>query len=365
MITSKDGIEIQEMTSEKGSRIKIGTAIDACSAKDAIRKGVLCEKLGYDSIWLTDHLIDNGGIKIEPWSTIGAISAQTSKIIMSTAVTDTQRSHPARTAHSVATLAEISDGRVWLGIGAGEAMNLTPFGIPFDKPISRARRLAEAIQVIRLLWSSNRNHPVSFKGDYFALDNAWLDEQTKIPPPIYVGALGGRNALEVVGRYGDGWVSWQNTPATYRTRLELIKSAAKSAGRDPEKIGAALWLSTTFAEGGEELRDAINQTKRTILAEQHTLKLLGFKLPEILGSPYQDMLVSDKGDQILMDHQDMVPDEIALEFLACGSPSEVIEKIEKFREAGVTHVIAEFLELGEAPIRKYAEKVLPHFVSKD
>ena len=63
--------------------------------------------------------------------------------------------HPARTAQTVATLSEITGGRVSLGIGAGEAMNIIPFGLPFDAPKVRAERLAEAIQVIRLLWESD------------------------------------------------------------------------------------------------------------------------------------------------------------------------------------------------------------------
>src|SRR5438132_10866988 len=97
------------MTSTIGGHAgpKIGTTIDMCGAKDAIRIGTLAEKLGYDSLWFADHFIDTGGMKVDPWSTMGAISQSTNRIVMCSAVTDTQRSHPARTAHTVATLNEI------------------------------------------------------------------------------------------------------------------------------------------------------------------------------------------------------------------------------------------------------------------
>ena len=152
----------------EGNELKVGTSIDMCGPKEAVELAVLAERLGYRSLWFPDHLIDTGGMKVEPWSTIGAISMVTSKIIMCTAVTDTQRAHPARTAHSVATLSELSNGRVWLGIGAGEAMNLTPFGLPFDKPSVRARRLEEAVRVVRLLWGSSRKSPSNSAGPTLA-----------------------------------------------------------------------------------------------------------------------------------------------------------------------------------------------------
>jgi len=343
----------------KLSRLQIGTTIDMVGPNDSITKGILAEKLGFDMLWFTDHLIDNGGIKVEPWTTMSAISAQTKIIKMCTAVTDTQRSHPTRTAHSVATLDEISNGRVSLGIGAGEAMNLLPFGLPFDKPLARAMRLAEAIQVIRLLWGSSRSRPVSFQGEYFSLDNAWLDLQIKGQPGIYVGALGGRHALEIAGKYGDGWISWINTPDTFGQRLGIVKEAARNAGKEEKRIGAAAWIFTGIAQNEGDLRDALNYTKRSLLVEFHTLKLLGFEIPSELETPYQSMLVTDEGDRKLLDLQDSVPDEIAFECSAFGSPSEIIEKVKEFRAAGATHVILEFVDPREERLREYSNKILP------
>src|ERR1700680_3193546 len=107
--------------------MKIGTVMDDLSAGDALQKAILAEKLGFESLWFSDHLIDTGGIKVDPWSTMGAIAGSTNKIGMCSAVSDFQRVHPAKMAHIVATLADLSNGRASLGIGAGEAMNLIPF----------------------------------------------------------------------------------------------------------------------------------------------------------------------------------------------------------------------------------------------
>ncbi len=121
---------------------------------------------------------------------------------MCNSVSDTQRIHPAKLAHTVATLAELSGGRVALGIGAGEAMNLVPFGIPFDSPKARVQQLEESIEVTRLLWRSNQEDPVSFDGEYFKLKNAWVDLPVLDMPMVYVGALGGRTGARGRGQAG-------------------------------------------------------------------------------------------------------------------------------------------------------------------
>lgn len=338
--------------------MKIGTAITSQSPNEAMRIGVLAERLGFHSLWVTDHLIDTGGVKVEPWTTISAIATKTKKLVLASAVTDAYRAHPARTAHTIATLDEISGGRVWLGIGAGEAMNTLPFGMEFERPLERVRRLEEAIRVIRLLWGSSRSNPVSFHGRHFALDNAWLDIRIKKPPPIYIGSLGGRHALEVVGKHGDGWVTWINSPESFTLRFDRIEKIARPLGR---KVNAAVWLYTTLTQDRRRLRAAINLTKRTMLSEAHTLRLLGFALPEDAKTPYQSLLVSDRNDRMLERIQEAVPDELALRFLASGSPSAITERIEEYRKAGATHVIAHFLEPAEGAMREYSRTVFPYF----
>ena len=135
--------------------MKLGAVIDDISPAASLERGVKAEALGFNSLWFSDHLMDTGGIRIDPWTTMGAISASTKKIEMCCAVSDVQRIHPAKMAHMVATLADLSKGRTLFGVGAGEAMNLVPFGIEFSDPKERVERLGEAIQVAKLLWTSS------------------------------------------------------------------------------------------------------------------------------------------------------------------------------------------------------------------
>jgi phthiodiolone/phenolphthiodiolone dimycocerosates ketoreductase len=342
--------------------LKIGTTLDFSPPNELIQIGMSCEKLGFDSLWAVDHLIDTGGWKVDPWTVISAIAAQTKRIGFATSVTDTQRIHPARTAQIVATLSEISQGRVDLGIGAGEAMNIVPFGLPFDKPKLRAERLGEAIQVIKLLWSSSRKNPVSFQGNHFQLKEAWLDMKTSFAPKIIVGALGGMNGLRIAGEYGDGWIPWINTPETFAKRLETIRKFRAAKGLAQKEFEPVAWIFLSFSESRAQLREAISNTKKSLLAEIHTLKFIGFKPADQL-VPYQQMIVGDSSDQMINDSENSVPDELALRFLVSGSPSQIIEKMEAFRNAGAKQIVIEFQERGSEPLEKFAKTIIPHFQS--
>jgi phthiodiolone/phenolphthiodiolone dimycocerosates ketoreductase len=340
--------------------MKMGMIIDDVSPTESVNQSVLAEKLGFESVWFGDHLIDAGGIKVDPWTTMGATAAKTNRLKMCAAVSDTQRVHPAKLAHMVATLNDLSAGRVWLGIGAGEAMNVVPFGMPFEEPKARVQRLAEAIQVIKLLWRSSSRAPVSFHGDYFSLTNAWIDLELRRIPPVYVGALGGRSALEVAGKYGDGWVSWLNTPETFKRKLEIARAASSS----PRDFEACVWVYTVLSEDKADVRMALDRAKRGLLAEANTLKMLGFERPKEIGESFQNMLVTEEAVGRITKMQDIVPDELAASFIAAGDPSHVVETLELFSKAGATRAMIHFVKQGDdEQIERFAEDVLPYLRS--
>lgn len=118
---------------------------------------------------------------------------------MGTCVTDPLRRHPAVTAQLAITLDLISNGRAILGIGAGEAFHLNPYGIAWERPISR---LEEAVRVIKKLWSEDF---ADYNGVFFKLKRAVVIKKSvqKPYPPIWIGAMRPR-ALRVVGVLGDG-----------------------------------------------------------------------------------------------------------------------------------------------------------------
>jgi len=217
------------------------------TASDIIRLGIRAEKEGYDVAWVCDHLLDigppNEPWNPDPWTTFGYLAARTEKIRFATSVTDYQRVHPGKLAQVLATLDELSQGRVTLGISTGEAMNNVPFGIPWEKPCVRVEKLEEYIEAIRLLWHAKNTSPVSFRGRHYHLEDAWVDIANAARQqylPVCIGAFGSKRLLDLIGRVGDGWLPVYITPELYQQKLDIIFRAAKEVGRDPESIEASL-----------------------------------------------------------------------------------------------------------------------------
>src|SRR5207247_2220073 len=103
------------------------------STPNMVRAGIEAEKHGFHSVMIGDHFLDLSGlVKVDPWTVLAYIGSRTQKIRLTTYVTDVLRTHPSKVAHIAATLDELTGGRVTIGLGAGESMNLIPFGIGFD-----------------------------------------------------------------------------------------------------------------------------------------------------------------------------------------------------------------------------------------
>jgi len=309
----------------------VDTAVDPISA---VEFGVRAEKTGFHILWMPDHFTDIDGDKVEPWTVLAVVSAKTKKIMLGSAVTDTQRSHPARTAHAVATLDVLSRGRAILGIGAGEAMNIVPFGLPWDSPDDRVLRLDEAIQVIRLLWSSSRDERMNFAGRFYKLENAFLSQspKQKTHPQIYVGAFSSKKTLEVAGRLGDGWYSWLNTPQTFKKRWSMIRRAAESS-RQNSRIIPCSHLMVAFPRTSEEKRLALLGGKALLLMERSVLKTLGYShsLPQ-----YQQIMTSRGDVAKIMSEAEKIPDEFVYKTMALDT-NAVADRVEELASAGVRH----------------------------
>lgn len=327
------------------NKMRFGYANISVDPLLAVKFGVEAEKSGFDSLWVPDHLVDVNGDKVEPWTTLSAVAVLTKKIRLGSAVTDTQRSHPVRTAHSVTCLDAISRGRAMLGIGAGEAMNIVPFGLLWEDPSTRIARLTEAVQVIRLLWSSSRENTVSFSGRFYRLDNAFLSQEVnqKPHPPIYVGAMASEKALRVVGQFGDGWYSWFTTPEVFRKRWSIIKQAAESSGRSAETIRACTHIMIAFPKTSEEWKAAMLAAKATLYMERTILRSLGQNTSPI-AKQYQNLVISKKAVEEVLENANRIPDELVYKTMAIGGKEEVIEKVEELSKAGVDELeVADFL----------------------
>jgi len=127
-----------------------------------VRRAQFCEKQGFDSVFVDDHLLYGTREASAPdaFSVLALLASQTRKIRLGIAVTDLVRRHPAIVAQAIATLNSASRGRIFLGLGAGDPMNQAPFGIPTDH---RFTRLREGLRILRLLWDSSFENPKNFR----------------------------------------------------------------------------------------------------------------------------------------------------------------------------------------------------------
>lgn len=152
---------------------------------------------------------------------------------------------------------------------------------------------------------------------------------------------------------------WINTPETFRERCDVIREAARKAGRDVRKLDFVAPMHTTLTKERKHLRRILGIVKQVLLIERNTLRKLGFSPPAELGATHQTVLVKSNVIEILEKLQDSVPDEIAERFLAHGSPSQILDRVEELREAGATHLVVQFLEEMEAQMSAFSKKFLP------
>src|SRR5437867_8288458 len=182
--------------------------------QEIIRRAQFCEKHGFDSVLIDDHLLygTEAAAAPEPFTTLAAIAAGTRRIRVGIAVTDLVRRHPAIVAQTLATLSSQFPKRLFLGLGTGDPMNQSPFGLPTEQRYSRLR---EGIGIIRQLWNSSIDKPQTFEGRFYTLNNAYLQVgQEKHPvPPTYLAASGLRT-LRLTGKAAAGWIAHCHAPTT-------------------------------------------------------------------------------------------------------------------------------------------------------
>jgi TAT-translocated FGD2 family F420-dependent dehydrogenase len=187
---------------------------------------------GFPLLATSDHFQPwqaNEGNAGQAWITLGAAGAIAGSAWMGTHVTcPTLRYNPAVVAEAFTTLDRLYPGRIFLGVGSGEALNEQAATGQWPKWDERWERLIEAIAIIRALWSGQ---DVKQTGKYYTV-NAKLYEPPKTPIPLLTAANGPK-AMEHAGTYGDGLITDPKTWKQYKPRWE---KAARAAGKDPSRM---------------------------------------------------------------------------------------------------------------------------------
>jgi probable F420-dependent oxidoreductase len=260
---------------------------------------------------------------------LGGLAARTSKVKLGTAVLLAALRQPLVLAHALASLDVLSTGRIILGVGAGRggrkilADEFENCGIPFAE---RGPRLNELLDICRRLWTET---PVSYHGSYYHLSDVALEPRPVQPggPPLWVSSNLIQSGLRRVARFGDAWITNVTTLDVYRQCWEQIVATAEAAGRDPQAIQQALYLTVNVHPDGDEAR-----------RQGHRFLENYYKKPAA-----------------------EVEDELVCQF---GSPQEVLQRLAGYVRLGVRTVIIRFAspdQLEQAAI--CSKEILPHLTA--
>ena len=232
-------------------------------------------------------------------------------------LTPTLRYQPAVVAQAFATLGCLFPGRVWLGVGTGEAMNETPVTAgewPGGK--ERRRRLGEAVRLIKQLWAEER---VSFEGEYFRTDKATVYDRPDEPVPIYMAASGPL-AAKLAGRIGDGFICTSGKPRElYAELIESLEGGARAEGRDPAALPRMIEIKVSYDHDRAFAEEACGWWAALALSGEEK---------------------SGVDDPIEMERlADANRDRASSRFIVSDDPDEVVERIRPYVELGFGELI--------------------------
>jgi alkanesulfonate monooxygenase SsuD/methylene tetrahydromethanopterin reductase-like flavin-dependent oxidoreductase (luciferase family) len=214
------------------------------------------EGLGFDSVWVGDSLLARP--RHDPLTLLAAVAARTRRVQLGTAVFLPALRNPVVLAHQLATLDQISEGRLVLGAGiANDLPNIraefTAAEVPFE---GRVGRMMEGLRLARALWTGK---PVDWDGRW-RVEGAVLGPTPYRPggPPIWLaGSV--RPALERAARHFDGWFAIEPDLAHWRRQWDEVQTVLRDAGRDAGAFVAAVYMTVAIDEDSERAGQRIDR----------------------------------------------------------------------------------------------------------
>jgi coenzyme F420-dependent glucose-6-phosphate dehydrogenase len=316
------------------TRYFIGLSQEQFPPEDLLRQAVAAEQAGFDGISTSDHLQPwwEPGESGHTWPWLGAAGQATSVIPLGTGVTSTgARYHPALIAQAWMTLERLFPGRMFLGIGSGEALNEVPVGDDWPSVPDQIARMEEALSFIRRLWDGEK---ITEEGRFYTLRDTKLHTLADRRPPIWVSAFGPK-AAAVAGRYGDGLWTLPDPEST----PDVIE-AYRGAGGGGEIVFQALF---SWAESDEAAMEAARKWK---------------------GAQPEDHYTADWHEPSRMyrhGESEMSDDEFAENAIVGADVEMHVERIRELEGLGATVIVLQN-NSGADPhraIEVYGEKVLP------
>ncbi len=213
------------------------------------------EAMGFDSIWVGDSLLARP--RHEPLTLLAGVAGRVPRVQIGTAVLLPALRNPVLLAHQVATLDQVSEGRLILGVGiAADRPNIraefTAAGVPFDK---RVGRMMEGLRLCKALWTGQ---PVDWDGRWQVSQGVLAPTPYRPDgPPLWIGG-NLQASLERAGKSFDGWFPIAPSPELFATQWADIKQAARDAGRDAARMTGAMYLTVAIDENTQRADDRLN-----------------------------------------------------------------------------------------------------------
>jgi F420-dependent hydroxymycolic acid dehydrogenase len=302
--------------------------------------GAHAEQAGFDELWTSDHFHpwqDNQNHAGHAWVTLAALGQRTQRVPFGTGVTcPTFRYNPAVVAQAFASLGVFYPGRVFLGVGSGEALNEAASGAGWAPAKERAERLAEAVLLIRKLWTGDW---ISHHSEHFHVDNARIYDLPSQSVPIYI-AGSSEHGARTAGELGDGWITDVHSFKDDEIRKAYFEGV-RMASKDPAHM--RILIEQFMVVGGEAEAEEAARMWRFIP--------IGFT----------DFI--DEPDPRKIQHgaeQKLSTRDVYSQWIVSDNPKPHADAIAELAQLGATDV---FVHSGQADQRRvidfYAREVLP------
>ena len=286
----------------------------------AVDAAIEAERLGYDAIWVADHLMHGvEGAILEGWTTLCVIAGRTERIRLGTIHLAQAFRHPGLIAKMASTLDVLSGGRLELFYDWGWVeREAQAFGFAWPEAAERIARVDEGLQLLEALW----------RGEDFAGRHHRTEGAVCLPrgerPRVWLGEAWHDDWCEVVARRADGWNSSPASPARYAEKLERVHAACRRVGRDAGELDLSL-----------EVQVLVAPTERAV---RETLA----RIAALPAPPRVPVREPDFDDWLI------------------GTPAQVVEQLGRYRAIGVSEVMLWFVDFPSLEgMRLFAAEVAP------
>jgi F420-dependent oxidoreductase-like protein len=221
------------------------------------------DRLGFDTAWLHDHLLNQNDITLpedEGWTVLTALLVQSQRIRGGLMVTANTFRHPALLAKMATTVDLISGGRLEVGLGAGWfEEEHRQYGLALPPLGERMARLEESCRILEALWTEPR---ATVEGAYYQVRGAIHEPKPlqRPHPPLVIGTSGERVGLRIAARHARTWNMAQATPQEFRKKSALLDDYCREIGRDPAEVERSIQFLP------DAMRDDIADVAREFVA---------------------------------------------------------------------------------------------------